>query len=293
MHNLQRKQQFYCDRINTILKQKVELLPQLANPLKSAMAHGLLLGGKRVRPFLVYSAAELLGVNAAKVDNAAAALECIHAYSLIHDDLPAMDDDELRRGQPTVHIAYDEATAILAGDALQSLAFELLAEDGQLQPEQQIKMVKALAIASGQAGMCGGQALDLAATNSHTSYQELVKIHSLKTGALLECAIELTLIAANATSEQQQALRNYARCIGLAFQIQDDVLDVIGNTELIGKPQGSDLEADKSTYPKLLGLPQAQAQAKQLVDEAIESLSIFPDKALLSQFAYYIIERQQ
>jgi len=261
--------------------------------LHNAMGYGLLLGGKRVRPFLVYAVGEMLGAKAEMLDHAAGSVEAIHAYSLIHDDLPAMDDDALRRGQATCHIEFNEATAILAGDALQTMAFELLA-DSPGTPHQQIKMIKVLAKASGYQGMCGGQALDIAATDQAISLEQLEKIHRHKTGALIEAAVQLGAIAANANEQQHRALLTFAKNIGLAFQVHDDILDIISDTETLGKPQGSDEAANKSTYPALLGLTQAQQKATMLVNQAIVALDSLPvDSQRLKDFAQYIIARKQ
>jgi farnesyl diphosphate synthase len=237
----------------------------------------------------------MLGADCANLDTPAAAVECIHAYSLIHDDLPAMDNDDLRRGQPTCHIAFDEATAILAGDSLQTLAFEILAtgplsEGGET---YRIQMVRELAQASGAAGMCMGQALDLAAEGQDVTLQELETIHKHKTGALIRCAIRLGALAAgDKGAEILPQLNQYADAIGLAFQVQDDILDVTSDTETLGKPQGSDLELEKSTYPALLGLEGAKQKAQQLYQEALQALDAIPyNTDQLEVFARYVIER--
>lgn len=293
--SLQTFSQHYRQRIDSLLLQHIEALPDLSPNLKAAMRHGLVLGGKRVRPFLVYATGLMLGVEEALLDGPAAAIECIHAYSLIHDDLPAMDDDDLRRGHPTVHKAFDEATAVLAGDALQTLAFSILADHPF--PEhlraQQVKMLGALAQASGYAGMCGGQALDLAAEGQHVGLQALEQIHRHKTGALIECAVQLgALCQQNVSPETLSALKTYAAAIGLAFQVQDDILDVVSDTETLGKPQGSDQALDKSTYPALLGLDAARALARDLHQQALAALQPLPyNTEILSAFADYIIER--
>ncbi|KHD24031.1 geranyl transferase [Vibrio caribbeanicus] len=283
-------------RSNQQLERWLDTLPHQQQPLIDAMRYGLLLGGKRARPFLVYITGQMLGCSLEQLDTPAAAIECIHAYSLIHDDLPAMDDDELRRGQPTCHIKFDEATAILTGDALQTLAFTILAE-GQLSPEaeaQRIMMVKVLAEASGAAGMCMGQALDLAAENRVVSLQELEEIHRNKTGALMKCAIRMGALAAGEKGiEVLPLLDKYADAIGLAFQVQDDILDVISDTETLGKPQGSDQELNKSTYPALLGLEGAINKAHTLLKEALQALDAIPyNTELLEEFARYVIERK-
>ncbi|AZQ11300.1 (2E,6E)-farnesyl diphosphate synthase [Shewanella khirikhana] len=281
-------------RVDAILASHLDALPATAPALKAAMRHGALIGGKRIRPFLVYATGELLGVDKAKLDRLAAAIECIHAYSLIHDDLPAMDDDNLRRGKPTVHIAFDEATAILAGDALQTLAFEIIAEPGSgLKPELQVAMIAALARASGYLGMCGGQAIDLASEGKSIDLNSLTELHNLKTGALIRAAVELALIAAEANERDRSALLSYAEAIGLAFQVQDDILDITSTTEELGKPQGSDLDANKSTYPKLLGLDGARQTADALVADALSALAKMPyNSQLLADFARYIVERR-
>ncbi|KFZ38257.1 geranyl transferase [Shewanella mangrovi] len=283
----------YQQRVNQHLASLLENLPVTDPALKAAMSHGVLLGGKRVRPFLVYAVGEMLGVAADKLDNCAAAIECIHAYSLIHDDLPAMDDDELRRGQPTVHIAFDEATAILAGDALQSLAFEILSSDSHFSATQQLAMVKSLALASGYHGMCGGQALDMAATDKQINLAQLTQLHRLKTGALIRCAVELAVIAAESNPLTHQRLGEYAEAIGLAFQVQDDILDLTSSTEELGKPQGSDTKSNKSTYPRLLGLDGAKSTAQQLLQDALSALDDLPyNNRIIAEFARYIIERR-
>ncbi|WP_328285011.1 (2E,6E)-farnesyl diphosphate synthase [Pseudoalteromonas sp. DL2-H2.2] len=251
-------------------------------------------GGKRLRPFLVYATGQIFGASPRDLDIAAAAVECIHSYSLVHDDLPAMDDDDLRRGKPTCHIAFDEAQAILAGDALQTLAFELLSTHTFSVPTaNQIAMIKTLAKASGLQGMVGGQALDLAATDKSVSLAELERIHRLKTGALLTCAIELgALCAPDVSLTTLERLRDYGQNIGLAFQVQDDILDIEGNTEVLGKPQGSDLEHNKSTYPALLGLTGAKQKAQALVEDAKRALQdIDADTQTLALLADYIIAR--
>lgn len=286
---IQQNQQRVNDFLESVLAQIAVNEPHL----HQAMNHGLLLGGKRIRPFLVYAVGEMFGLEKSQLDHIAGAIEAIHAYSLIHDDLPAMDDDELRRGQPTCHIAFDEATAILAGDALQTLAFELLGQAPQ-SDAQKVQLMQCLAKASGYQGMCGGQALDLAATDRSVTLEQLEQIHRLKTGALICAAVELGAIAANASSAHRELLSTFAQNIGLAFQVHDDILDVIGDTETLGKPQGSDEAANKSTYPALLGLEQAQDKAKQLIEQAISSLQALPfDSTLLQAFARYIIARNQ
>ncbi|GAB3531131.1 (2E,6E)-farnesyl diphosphate synthase [Photobacterium alginatilyticum] len=293
--SLSQSLQYYQQRNNQQLAQWILSQPYAEQPLIEAMKHGTLLGGKRARPFLTYVTGQMLGADCANLDTPAAAVECIHAYSLIHDDLPAMDNDDLRRGQPTCHIAFDEATAILAGDSLQTLAFEILAtgplsEGGET---YRIQMVRELAQASGAAGMCMGQALDLAAEGQDVTLQELETIHKHKTGALIRCAIRLGALAAgDKGAEILPQLNQYADAIGLAFQVQDDILDVTSDTETLGKPQGSDLELEKSTYPALLGLEGAKQKAQQLYQEALQALDAIPyNTDQLEVFARYVIER--
>ena len=268
------------------------------NPqLKQAMQYAVMLGGKRVRPFLVYAVGELLGAPLSDLDAPAAAIECIHAYSLVHDDLPAMDNDTLRRGQPTCHIAFDEATAILAGDALQALAFELLAAHSyqQVPAQTQVRMMQALAQGAGERGMCGGQALDLQATGSQVSVAELERIHQYKTGALIQTAINLGILAAgDVDPEVTQQLQEWARIIGLAFQVQDDILDVVGTTSGLGKTQGSDAQQGKSTYPALMGLDDAQRYLTGLHEKALQALRAIPyNSQLLEEFTDYLITRDR
>ncbi|MGR4990878.1 (2E,6E)-farnesyl diphosphate synthase [Vibrio rotiferianus] len=286
----------YQQRNNQQLNQWLEQMPHQQQPLIQAMKYGLLLGGKRVRPFLVYITGQMLGCQLHDLDTPASAIECIHAYSLIHDDLPAMDDDELRRGQPTCHIKFDEATAILTGDALQTLAFTIIAE-GLLNPNaesQRIKMVQSLAQASGANGMCVGQALDLGAENRQVTLAELEEIHRNKTGALINCAVKLGALAAGEKGlEVLPHLERYSQAVGLAFQVQDDILDIISDTETLGKPQGSDQELNKSTYPSLLGLEGAMEKAHTLLQEALQALEAIPyNTQLLEEFARYVIERK-
>ncbi len=283
-------------RNNQQLDHWLNHLPNQQLSLIKAMRYGLLLGGKRARPFLVYITGQMLGCRLEDLDTPASAIECVHAYSLIHDDLPAMDDDELRRGQATCHIKFDEATAILTGDALQTLAFTILAEgalsdDGE---QQRIKMIQMLAEASGAQGMCLGQALDLAAENRSVTLEELEHIHRNKTGALMRCAIRLGALAAGEKGvEVLPQLDRYANAIGLAFQVQDDILDIISDTQTLGKPQGSDEQLHKSTYPALLGLEGAMDKAHTLLQEALQALEAIPyNTEYLEAFARYVIERK-
>ncbi|MFC1236033.1 (2E,6E)-farnesyl diphosphate synthase [Vibrio sp. F74] len=287
---------FYQERNQAQLDSWLDKLDYQALPLVQAMRYGLLLGGKRARPFLVYVTGEMLGCSLDELDTPASAIECIHAYSLIHDDLPAMDDDELRRGHATCHIEFDEATAILTGDSLQTLAFTILAE-GHLSDSgetKRVSMIQALAKASGAQGMCVGQALDLYAENRNVSLKELEAVHTNKTGALLKCAIQLGALAAGEKGQSiLPLLDKYADAIGLAFQVQDDILDIVSDTETLGKPQGSDQNLNKATYPSLLGLEGAQQKAQTLLQEALHALDAIPyNTQLLEEFARYVVERK-
>jgi len=285
----------YQQRVNQYLTHKLDQLTCTDERLLAAMRYGLLIGGKRMRPYLAYITGSSVGATAEDIDGIAAALECIHAYSLLHDDLPAMDDDDLRRGQPTCHKAFDEATAILAGDSLQTLAFDIIANhkfSAHLQTKR-IVFVQQLVNASGYQGMCGGQALDLAATNKLISLTSLQHLHSLKTGALLKAAV---LMAANCSdtvsSHEKQQLETFAQLIGLAYQVRDDIIDITSSQEELGKPSGSDLAANKSTYPALLGLAGAQQKADDLYQQALQALSSLPyNTDSLAAFATFIIKR--
>lgn len=281
--------------IDHYLLLKLQQLPQTDPRLLEAMRHSSLLGGKRVRPLLVYLTAQLTDHQPDEVAPVAAALESIHAYSLVHDDLPAMDDDELRRGQPTCHIAFDEATAILAGDALQTLAFQLLSEANQFSAEQRLAMVQELSLAAGYQGMCGGQAIDVAATGKEQTLEQLQRMHQLKTGALIRAAVRLGAIAGHIDDvNERRALDQYAEAIGLAFQVRDDILDVTSDTDTLGKTQGSDESHHKSTYPSLLGLANAQQKCDQLRELALQALQTLPyntDK--LALLADYIVQRDK
>ena len=263
--------------------------------LHEAMRYAVLGGGKRVRPLLVYATGTCLGMPSSALDGPAVAVEMIHAYSLIHDDLPAMDDDDLRRGRPTCHKAFDEATAILAGDALQALAFHVLAHDRQIEAGtgQRVQMIDTLAQASGSRGMAGGQAIDLAAVGQELSVAELENMHTHKTGALISACVRLGVLSKPVVENNvMQHLEHFGRCIGLAFQIRDDILDVEGSTETIGKPQGSDIARNKPTYPNLLGLDGAKSAAEELYQEAIANLDILAGTAEpLRWIADYIVKR--
>ena len=261
--------------------------------LQQSSRYSLLSGGKRVRPMLVYSAASAIDSHhAGDIDRVACAVEMIHAYSLIHDDLPAMDDDDLRRGQPTCHRAYDEATAILAGDALQARAFELLTELESCSADISLQLIATLASASGQRGMVGGQAIDLNSVGQTIDLQQLETIHRLKTGALIRAAVGMGATFAGANQQQCRALDRYGEAIGLAFQVQDDILDIESDTATLGKTQGADIVRNKPTYPSLLGLDGAKAKAQQLHQQALTALDDFEATAdPLRELSHYIISR--
>ncbi len=265
--------------------------------LHKAMHYAALGSGKRIRPILVYSAGKALGVELNILDNPACAVELIHAYSLVHDDLPAMDNDDLRRGKPTCHKKFDEATAILVGDALQSLAFSVLSDESYLSksPQLKIKIVNELSSASGSDGMAGGQALDVEAVGSKIGIKELENIHSHKTGALIKASVKMgAMCADNVAIDDFSSLEQYATCIGLAFQVRDDILDVQGNAETLGKTGGKDAASDKPTYPSILGMQGAHSLSKTLLDKALQSLSNFDNQAdPLRSIAKYVIERQK
>lgn len=280
--------------IETVLD---KLLPreQTGHSLFAAMRYSALNNGKRLRPALVYATGQALQTPIELLHAAAASVELIHCYSLIHDDLPAMDDDDLRRGVPTCHKAYDEATAILAGDALQSLAFQVLSDPelNPVSPQQQIAMVAVLAKAIGAIGMILGQAEDMAAERTSLSLTQLCQLHNHKTGALFCACIELCYIASGKTDHMlRENLLTYGKHLGLAFQIQDDILDVTSDNHTLGKPVGSDLEADKSTFPKLLGLSAAKEYAESTLQTAIDALkSLHDDSQLLKSLAYHVLSR--
>lgn len=290
--NLAADQQRVVQRMSVLLAE----MPVTDPRLRDAMQYSLLLGGKRLRPFLVYAVGRMLGATLTDLDGPAAAIECLHSYSLIHDDLPAMDDDDLRRGQPTCHKAFDEATAILAGDALQTLAFEILTQHpfSQVTVTRQLELIRELAQQSGYQGMCGGQAIDLAHTDKTMSLAALEQMHRLKTGALIRCAVHFGwLCSPDHNPQHLQALQQYAAAIGLAFQVQDDILDIESDTVTLGKPQGSDLQANKVTYPALLGLEAAKHKAADLVAEAQQALQTLPyDTTELAALAGYVIARK-
>lgn len=282
-------------RVNQRLEHWLNRQEKLAPRLVKAMHYATFNGGKRVRPILAFATAEALGGRIDDAIDAACALEMVHSYSLVHDDLPAMDDDDLRRGQPTCHIAFDEATAILAGDALQCLAFEVLANSPLtvMTSDVRIRMVQCLSGASGTAGMAGGQALDLEGEGQQLKIADLEKIHRHKTGKLIRASVLMGAMVADSVGADQIAhLDAYADAIGLAFQVWDDVLDVIGDTATLGKQQGADLELNKATYPQLLGLEAAKDYARTLNKRAHEALAGFDHRAdTLRALSSYIVSR--
>jgi farnesyl diphosphate synthase len=303
-------------RIDAALERALPPADAAPQRLHAAMRHAALLGGKRMRPLLVYATGAAFGAEAASLDAPALAVELVHAYSLVHDDLPAMDDDALRRGQPTVHVAFDEATAILAGDALQSLAFATLAQ-ASCGAEAGIAMLRELAVAAGSRGMCGGQALDIDATgekrgsreDSRDSTQaeagrreihsapllslaELERLHALKTGALLRASVRLGAIAASVDASARAQLDRFADALGLAFQIRDDLLDVEGDSATLGKTAGKDIAQDKATFPALIGIEASRARLQALAQEMDEALRPFGDTAaILAALGRQAIER--
>lgn len=282
-------------RVEAALERWLPAATAFPQRLHEAMRYSALAPGKRLRPVLVYATGSALAVPAAALDGVACAVELIHSYSLIHDDLPAMDNDDIRRGRPTCHRQFDEATAILAGDALQPLAFEIICTDQDLHvgAERRLAMLQTLANASGSRGMAGGQALDLDATGKSLSLPELENLHIHKTGALIRACSRLAALAAeDATDAACAAVDRYAKLIGLAFQIRDDVLDVEGTADTLGKTQGKDAAQSKTTYPVLLTLSGAQDKAEELVAEALRALAAFgPEAAPLRQLALHIINR--
>lgn len=261
-------------RIDAALERALDLVTGAEPRLVAGMRHAVLLGGKRMRPLLAHASGHACGADPDALDGPATAIELIHAYSLVHDDLPAMDDDALRRGQPTVHMAFDEGTAILVGDALQSLAFQVLA-DTPVSDDRRVSLLRELAMAAGAHGMCGGQALDLAATGkgSNASLQNLEQLHALKTGALIRAAVRMGALAAGAGSDQHKHLDSFADALGLAFQIRDDLLDVEGESETLGKTAGKDAAQDKATFPALIGIEASRARLAELADTMSAALA--------------------
>ncbi|MDA8441159.1 MAG: polyprenyl synthetase family protein [Peptococcaceae bacterium] len=264
--------------------------------IHQAMRYSLFAGGKRLRPILVLAAAQAVGGHREQVLPAACALEMIHTYSLIHDDLPAMDNDDLRRGMLTNHKVFGEATAILAGDALLTCAFELFAEralEVGVSAHTVVQVIKEIACASGTAGMIGGQVLDLAAEGKKVTPEQLAHIHNYKTGALLRASVRVGALISGASSVQLEFLTQYAECLGLAFQIKDDILDIEGDSVTLGKPAGSDLANQKSTYPALLGLAESKRLLAEQIDLALQALHHFgSQRSVLAELAVFVRDRE-
>ncbi len=287
----------YQQRVNFALDEKLPGKHSQQHNLVEAIRYSVISGGgKRIRPVMVYAAGEAVGAEMNMLDIPACAVEMIHAYSLIHDDLPAMDNDDLRRGQPTCHKAFDEATAILAGDALQALAFEIMTDvyGCHTNPTRQFEMLKLLAEASGSNGMAGGQAIDLASVGKILTLEQLEAMHRLKTGALIRASILLgAMCGPDTDSATLGILATYADCIGLSFQIQDDILDVVGDTEKLGKPQGSDQKLQKPTYPAILGLDASRKLALEQHEQALQYLEpLGPRADTLRKLSAYIVVRE-
>lgn len=285
----QQSQQRIDQHLNAILP----IAGQGETTLFEAIRYSLFNGGKRIRPLLAYAAANAVGEINPSTDRVAAALEMIHAYSLIHDDLPAMDNDDLRRGKPTCHIAFDEATAILAGDGLQALAFEQLLEAQQLPPQTTLRLLAMLTKAAGIDGMVYGQAIDMAAVNQTLTLPQLEHMHRHKTGAMISASVMMGGMTAGASEGQLGALKDYGEAIGLAFQVQDDILDVTTNTSVLGKRQGSDQARNKPTYLSLLGIDGARHKAAELHSKSLTALASFDERAdQLRAIADYIVKRE-
>jgi len=264
------------------------------NQLPNAMRYAVLNGGKRIRPLLVYTTGDMLGVTLDKLDGPACAVELIHCYSLVHDDLPAMDDDDLRRGLPTCHIEYDEATAILAGDALQALAFQILTEyhAPSVDADKRLKILQILTQACGYEGMAGGQAIDLAVTGKPLGLEILEDMHRKKTGALISASMQMAALSTSCDEKTLANIKKLGDIVGLAFQIQDDILDIEISTEKLGKPSGSDADKNKLTYPKVIGLTQAKQHVDKLFEQASEILEIFPyNTQTMTELLTYLIKR--
>ncbi len=278
------------ERSDHQLDQILSASSSASGQLLDAMRYSVFNGGKRFRPVLAYAACKAITGRIDAADASAAAVELIHAYSLVHDDLPAMDDDDLRRGQPTCHIKFDEATAILAGDALQTAAFSALLNHNN--PEHLPLLLAELSHASGAQGMVAGQMIDLASVGQTLDVSALENMHRHKTGALICASVRMGAIAGGASESQLNALTIYAEALGLAFQVQDDILDVEGDTQTLGKQAGADAALDKPTYPALMGLEQAKIKARELIDKGLSALDSFGDEAhLLRELARYVIQR--
>lgn len=284
----------WLQHFETLLEQHLPGAEENPGLLHQAMRYSALDGGKRFRPILVYASGKALGLSLAQLDPLACALELIHAYSLIHDDLPAMDDDELRRGRPTCHRAYDEATAILAGDALQALAFEIMASEFSPTSPNSLQLISSVAKACGSTGMAGGQALDLGAVGTTLNLAQLETMHRLKTGALIHTSVFAPCILAGSDQATHDRFSAYGKCIGLAFQIHDDILDVTGDSLVTGKSSQADAALNKPTFPSILGLEPSRQQAFSLRDEALSALAGFDgDTSTMVWLAHYVISRDR
>jgi farnesyl diphosphate synthase len=289
-------QQDLQTRIDQKLNLFIDQQTQVANGLIEAIKYSVLGGGKRVRPMLISIVGNMLGADKDDLDVASMSVECIHAYSLIHDDLPAMDNDALRRGKPTSHVEFGEATAILAGDALQNLAFEIILNHALSEQNtvKRIAMARVIAKASGVNGMCAGQSIDLITTGNEISLAQLTQLHQLKTGALLSACVSLgAILAKDICTEHVQLLHEYADCIGLAFQVRDDILDVVSDSETLGKPQGSDAALNKNTFVSHLGLKGSQRYLQKLHDEALQAIAALPyNTQELRKFTDFLVSRK-
>lgn len=285
----------YRERSEVALESRLPSADELPHRLHQALRYACLGPGKRLRAMLVYVSGELCGAELSQLDVPATAVELIHTFSLVHDDLPAMDDDDLRRGQPTCHKAFDEATAVLAGDAAHTLAFEVISADPALKipAEQRIKMISVLAKATGAAGMAGGQSLDMQATSQLVDYEQLYKIHRMKTAALIQASCQLGgLTAVSVSSQQLEELERYGSALGLAFQIVDDILDVTADSRTLGKASGADEKMQKATYVSILGMEQAKQELDNQYQQALESASILGDNSgVFRQLADFVVNR--
>ena len=293
--NFEQETKDWRDRIETKLDAVLPMPGNERDKLHEAMRYSVLGGGKRIRPLLVYATGDALGVPPATLDGPAAAIELMHAFSLVHDDLPAMDDDKLRRGRPTTHVAFDEATAILAADAMQPLAFHVLATDPAMtcDAETRLRLIAVLAEACGSLGMTGGQSIDLQAEGRRLEADELELMYRLKTGCLLHASVMSAVYCADLNHPLHDSFERFVDHLGLAFQIRDDILDIEGETEVIGKQQGADIERDKATWPALFGIESARKQADELLGKALAEIeSLGPEGDPLRNLARYIVNRE-
>lgn len=282
----------YQNRVNQVLESFLQSKSTAPSPLKEAIEYATLNNGKRIRPALLYAIGEALDIPLEKLDSMAAAIELIHSYSLVHDDLPAMDDDDLRRGQPTCHIQFDEATAILVGDAQLTYAFDILAHCEKLSVEQKLKAIQHLSHAAGALGMIAGQVIDIQSEKQTPSFEIMQNMHNLKTGRMIELSLILGALPSEKSAEFLPGLAQLGKIIGLAFQVHDDILDIEGSTEQLGKPQGSDEAAEKATYPKLMGLSEAKNYRDELIQQALTTLQTLKiNSPFLKELIVYISQR--